>query len=136
MMALFQIIRKEFTDKSTIGSLYLQDFWLCFTLEDVVRPAGQKIPGETAIPEGDYSLVIDMSQRFKKFMPHILNVPGFSGIRIHKGNTDQDTAGCPLVGMHKRKDFIWECSIAYDYFFERLQQLLDEKEDVFIKITH
>lgn len=135
-MAHFQIVRKEFTDKSTIGSLYMHDFWLCYTLEDVVRPKDIKVPGATAIPEGEYPLIIDMSARFRRPMPHILNVPNFTGIRIHKGNTDKDTAGCPLVAMRKSRDRIWECTIAYDYFFERLEQLLEEKEEVIIKITH
>lgn len=135
-MSHFTIIRQPSSDHSTIGSLYLEDFWLCYTLEDVVRRKGHKIPGATAIPEGEYPLIIDMSARFKKPMPHILNVPDFTGVRIHKGNTDKDTAGCPLVGMYKGEDKIWESAVAYLYFFERLSMMIDGKIDVTIKITH
>lgn len=82
----------------TLGRLYVDGLFECWTLEDVVRPLGQKVKGETAIPFGSYELVIDMSERFGRLMPHILNVPDFSGVRIHSGNTVNDTEGCVLVG--------------------------------------
>lgn len=109
-----KLIRKWFTQHSTIGELYAGDVFLCYTLEDTVRPEGVKVYGQTAIPAGTYKLIIDLSTRFKRFMPHILNVPGFSGIRMHKGNTDVDTLGCVLVGVHKETDRIWDCEPAYE----------------------
>jgi len=135
-MMVFTVIRKDFTVKSTVGDLFLADFWLCRTLEDVVRPAGIKVPGATAIPEGRYQLIIDMSARFKKLMPHLLAVPGFDGIRIHKLNTAEQTEGCIGVGMYKGQDRIWDCDVAYNYFFERLSMALEAKEEVFIEVTH
>lgn len=67
--------RKWFTDKSTIGELYIEDVYECFTLEDVYRAEGDKVYGETAIPNGRYIVVVDWSTHFKRFMPHLLNVP-------------------------------------------------------------
>src|SRR5207302_8902491 len=86
-----KLIRKIFTDKSTIGALYIDNHFECFTLEDTVRETGIKIPGRTAIPYGSYEVIIDHSKRFTGNMPHVLNVPGFEGIRIHSGNTSGDT---------------------------------------------
>jgi len=75
---------------------------VCYCLEDKDRMLEEgyaKVKGVTAIPLGVYELVIDYSPRFRRDMLHILNVPQFSGIRIHAGNSSRDTEGCPLVGM-------------------------------------
>jgi hypothetical protein len=85
----------------TIGKLYIDGTYFCDTLEDTVRPAGVKIPGQTAIPAGEYKVVLTVSNRFKRLLPEILNVPDFIGIRIHRGNTYKDTEGCILVGLNK-----------------------------------
>jgi Steigviridae/Suoliviridae L,D-carboxypeptidase/transpeptidase len=82
----------------TIGRLFVNDRWECWTLEDVVRE-GPKVLHETAIPAGRYRVVIDRSERFQRMLPHVLEVPGFTSIRIHPGNTDKDTSGCILVGQ-------------------------------------
>ncbi len=115
------LYRKIFTDKSTIGDLYIGKDWTCFTLEDVVRE-GPKVPGKTAIPAGRYEVTIDMSSRFKRMMPHILNVTGFDGIRIHPGNKAEDTEGCILVGLTKDVDFIGKSKAAYEFLFARLEE--------------
>lgn len=87
----------------TIGKLYLNDEYFCDTLEDVVRPEGRKIAGKTAIPTGEYKVVLTESKRFKKLLPLLINVPDFTGVRIHSGNTHHDTEGCILVGENKVK---------------------------------
>jgi hypothetical protein len=115
-----RLVRKEFTEKSTIGDLLIDDSFFCFTLEDMVREPGVKIPGQTAIPEGRYRVVIDQSNRFRRAMPHILDVPMFEGIRIHSGNTDKDTEGCILLGMTKSKDFVGQSVLAFNRFFDQL----------------
>lgn len=91
---------------STIGELSASGEFECFTLEDVVRLSGVKVPGKTAIPVGRYELIITFSQRFQHELPLLLNVPNFSGIRIHAGNTDQDTDGCILVGQERHEGYL------------------------------
>jgi len=119
-----ELIRKEFTEHSTIGDLLIDGQFFCFTLEDVVRDV--KIPGQTAIPYGSYEVITDYSNRFKKVMPLLLNVPGFDGVRIHSGNTDKDTEGCVLIGFTKTKDFIGESKKAFLEFLPKLQAGLKE----------
>jgi hypothetical protein len=93
------ILRTTYTDHSTRGILIHDDTVFCLTLEDVVRESGVKVPGATAIPEGYYEVVISKSMRFGCELPELLNVPGFDAIRIHGGNTEQDTDGCILVAF-------------------------------------
>lgn len=93
-----ELVRKEFTDEATLGELYLEEDFFCFVLEDKVRPLGEKVPGETAIPEGKYQVLLTQSPRFKRVLPLLIDVPGFDGIRIHPGNTADDSSGCLLVG--------------------------------------
>jgi hypothetical protein len=126
--------RRWFTDKSTIGNLYIEGVSFCYTLEDVVR-YGEKIPGATAIPMGTYPVIITMSARFKRALPLLLNVPNFEGIRIHSGNSDKDTEGCILVGRTKSHDFIGESRIAFDALFTQIHEAKQAGEDVEIKIT-
>lgn len=130
-----KIIRKWFTEKSTIGMLYVNGQFECYTLEDKVRDYPNKIAGQTAIWYGTYKVVIDFSQRFQKLMPHILNVPLFEGIRIHPGNTDKDTEGCILPGTTKSEDFVGQSKVAYDKFFEKLKTAIDAGEEVMITIS-
>jgi len=95
-----KLTRKVFMPDTTIGELWIDDNPQreCFTLEDVIRPAGEKVEGATAIPAGRYQVVIDWSNRFGKWMLHVPDVPDFEGVRIHSGNTCADTLGCILVG--------------------------------------
>lgn len=125
------LIRDQFTDKSTIGKLYIDNLFYCHTLEDVVRD--EKIKHETAIPYGKYELVINWSNRFKRQMPLLINVPNFEGIRIHSGNTDKDTSGCILLGETRSKDFIGQSRLAYNRFLKDLQTALKTGK-VFIEI--
>lgn len=97
-------------DTYTIGKLYIDGEYFCDTLEDKVRDLNKngvfdngekKIYGETAIPYGTYNVKWTYSNKFKKYMPLIENVPSFAGIRIHAGNSSADTYGCILVGENK-----------------------------------
>lgn len=91
--------RQASADGCTIGRMYVDDHWQCWTLEDIVRD-GPKVLHETAIPPGRYRVMITQSVRFGRRLPLLLNVPGFEGIRIHGGNTAADTSGCILVGEY------------------------------------
>lgn len=124
-----ELIREKYTDESTIGKLYIDGVFECYTLEDVVRCF--KIEGRTAIPRGDYKVVLTMSNRFKKIMPLILDVFDFEGVRIHSGNTSVDTSGCVLVGNEKSKNFIYESKKAFDSLMTKLNNVAD----ITIKIT-
>ena len=126
--------RERSSAKATIGKLYVDGIAQCVTLEDVVRPV--KIPGETAIPAGKYRVIINRSTRFKRDMPLLLNVQGFSGIRIHPGNTAANTEGCILVGMERvGKDFIGQSRVAYDQLFAEMKEALANGEEIWLEIT-
>jgi len=117
------IKRLHKTDISTIGELLIDGIFECYTLEDIERPV--KIKAETAIPKGTYKVIINMSNRFKRLMPLLLNVPNFEGVRIHAGNTNHDTEGCILVGRTRSKDFIGQSRKAYEKLFKKMQAAKD-----------
>jgi len=108
------------TLNSTIGELFVDGKFECYTLEDVERAV--KIKNETAIPKGKYKVIINRSTRFKKDLPLLLNVPNFEGVRIHSGNTNHDTEGCILVGQTRATDFIGNSRKAFDKLFAKLQK--------------
>jgi hypothetical protein len=90
----------------TFGRMLAEDeHRLCYTLEDEVREipdvpvADWKIKTATAIPAGRYRVTLEYSQRFGPDTLTINDVPGFTSIRMHGGNTEADTDGCPLLGM-------------------------------------
>ena len=99
------VLRGHSFGGATIGKLYIDGVFTCNTLEDEVREVvGQpvhewKIKGNTAIPVGAYRVVLQNSPRFGADTMTLLNVPGFDFIRIHAGNTANDTEGCLLLGM-------------------------------------
>ena len=135
---ILNLIRYEISenDKAAIGKISIDGVFECYSLEDRVRP--HKIPGETAIPAGAYRVVIDFSNRFQRFMPHILDVPNFTGIRIHPGNTDQDTHGCILVGQTHNlqgQDYIGQSRLAFDALFAKLEAARARGEEVSLVIT-
>jgi hypothetical protein len=127
-----KVLRKELTARSTIGELHVDGKFECFTLEDAVRPV--KIKGVTAIPAGVYEVVVNFSERFKRPLPLLLNVPNFDGVRIHAGNTDADTEGCLLVGRTKAADFIGGSRPAFDALFAKIQRAA-AREKVFLEIA-
>lgn len=108
----------------TVGQLYEETKYglspICYTLEDKVRqvegkPVKEwKVQDKTAIPTGTYSVVVTMSNRFKTKLPLLQNVEGFTGIRIHSGNSSANTEGCILVGMtwDGKSDWIGSSKIA------------------------
>ena len=103
----------------TIGKLYIDGHYFCDTLEDTVRSANKKISGKTAIPAGNYKVIKSYSPRFKKILPEILNVPNFTGVRIHAGNTAKDTDGCVLLGLNKTKGAVLDSQTTMAYFMAR-----------------
>lgn len=123
---------------ATIGELYIDKKYIADTLEDRVRPEGEKVYGKTAIPEGTYEVKLTYSPRFKKILPEILNVPNFSGIRIHCGNSSADSSGCVLVGTWdgEKEDWIRDSKIAFNKLMSLLQSAEDKKEIITIVISN
>lgn len=121
----------------TIGALDVDGQFECWTLEDPVRPDGVKIPGETAIPFGAYSVELSMSPRFKVIMPLLVNVNGFVGIRIHWGNSTEDTDGCILVGKDHYKDAktIGRSRIAWNALMDKLNAARDRRESISLEVV-
>lgn len=130
-------------DTYTIGKLYVDGEYFCDTLEDKDRGLTSdmslkdikkiKVYGQTAIPSGRYRVTMNMSSRFKKVMPLLLNVPGFDGIRIHSGNTAADTQGCILLGQNKVVGKVINSRIYTDKLYQIISTCL-KKETIYITI--
>lgn len=103
---------------SVQGEMFNGEEFLCHTLEDPPREV--KIKGETGIPAGTYKGIVNVSARFKRMMPLLLNVPGFEGIRIHAGNSIADTEGCILVGLGKGENMVLQSRLAFTKIMELL----------------
>jgi len=111
----------------TIGRLYIDGVFFCDTLEDKVRdlPKEPKVFGQTAIPYGTYKIIINYSNRFKRDLPRLLNVPYFDGILIHPGNQAVDTHGCLLVGINSEKGKVTQSRITFDKLFAKIHNEKD-----------
>lgn len=126
------LIRRWNKKDYCIGDLYIDGKWFCNVLEDVDRGLDDsmsleeikkmKIKGETAIPTGIYQVLLTYSPKYKKIMPLINNVKGYSGIRIHSGNTHKDTEGCLLVGKNKEVGKVLDSRITFNALFKKLNQ--------------
>lgn len=132
---ILQLVRKWFTEQSTIGEFFVDGAFECYTLEDRVRQ-GPKVPGETAIPEGTYAVIITFSVRFQRDLPLLLEVPNFSGIRIHSGNCPQDTSGCILVGQTRSEDWIGKSGAALHLLYPKILTALKAQMHVTLNISH
>lgn len=143
--------RTTFTDKSTIGELSINGAFECFVLEDTDRGLKDsmtfdeikklKVYGETAIPYGVYKIVVTKSERFSKmkgsdvYLPLLLNVKGYEGIRIHTGNKPADTHGCLLPARKKGINVVTESTTAFNNLNEKINWALKKGEIVTIEIT-
>ena len=129
-----------------IGDLYINGKWFCNVLEDRDRGLDdsmteedilkEKKYGETAIPTGIYTVLLTYSPKYKKVMPLINNVKGYSGIRIHSGNTAKDTLGCLLVGKNTVVGRLTDSRNTYNALFKRLQQKGSNKITIEIYRTY
>lgn len=132
-----RVIREPSIGGATLGSLYVNGVWQCWLLEDQLREiSGQpveswKVKSETAIPAGRYKVAITPSQRFQRRLPLLLDVPGFTGVRIHPGNTVADTEGCLLVGQDRQNGRVLRSRIAFEALFAELE---DADGDIWINV--
>lgn len=117
----------------TIGRLYIQDAdaaqpqYFCDTLEPTWRDIGpgrpgRKVAGRTAIPAGRYAVAVTWSPHLKEWLPLLLKVPLFEGIRIHAGNTAKDTRGCILVGENRKVGMVLNSRRTLSLLMKRLRQ--------------
>ena len=113
-----------------IGKLYIDGVYFSDVIEDTDRGLDdsmtekeilkKKVKGQTAIPTGTYNVFITWSPKYKKPMPLLENVKGYSGIRIHSGNTAKDTEGCLIVGKNKEVGKVLESRATYNKLFSIL----------------
>lgn len=136
-----KLVRKSLNEHFTIGELYIDGVFECFTMEDKDRrleDGGTKIPAVTAIPLGEYRVIVNMSSRFQKLMPLLISVPQFEGVRIHPGNTEKDTEGCILVGQVPgpidKAVAVVNSRVTYESLFRKIRAAYDDKERVSLKI--
>lgn len=129
----------------TIGKLFVDGLLFCDTLEDVVRdlnkdgdlhnPGEGKIPKHTAIPFGRYRVILTRSPKFRRELPEILKVQDFTSVRIHAGNSADDTEGCILVGENKIKGHLVRSRYWETQLIERLKHFLMYGHELFINIV-
>ena len=124
----------------TIGKMYIDGVYFCDTLEDTDRDLRQsmrlsdiqriKVMHKTAIPSGVYKMIVNMSPSKKRLLPRLLDVPGYEGVLIHRGNTADDSSGCILVGENKE---VGKVINSTKYELALVERLKNEK-DVVIEI--
>lgn len=127
-MELF-LKRTYLGDDFTAGSLYVMENnvpkFVCNTLEPKyrdLRKGDDKVEGKTAIPEGRYKLKLQYSPKFKRLMPYLMEVPGFSGIMIHPGNYPHETEGCILVGEELTKRMVIESQATFKQVYGMIEK--------------
>lgn len=141
-----KVERKYLKEDYTVGNLYIDyekgNGWefFCNTLEDKVRDFNKdgdlddsgetKVYGKTAIPYGKYQFTLAFSPHFKRELPLLMKVKGFSGIMIHGGTTAEDSLGCILIGLNKAKGKLLECQ----FHLNKLIDILKENKQVLYEI--
>ena len=131
-------------DGYTIGKMYINGAYFCDTLEDTDRGLkdtmqvneilAKKIKAQTAIPTGKYDVILTFSPRFKRVLPLLLNVKCYEGVRIHAGNTAEDTEGCLLVGENKERGKVINSRATLEKLMSVLLECEKRKEKVTILI--
>lgn len=143
-MLHFTLIRKYRKDAYTIGQLYANGKFVCNTIEDVDRGLNNnmslaavlkvKVPNETAIPTGTYQLIVSMSPKFKRELIEVRGVVGFSGIRIHRGNTAADSAGCIIVGINTEKGKVTNSTMYETMVTKMVSDAIANNEECYLTI--
>lgn len=137
-----KLTRNYQKDTYTIGRLYVEGDLFSNTLEDPVRDYSDpnyKVYGKTAIPYGRYRITMVHSPKFSKRyggrkVPLLNNVPDFTGIQIHSGNTAEDTDGCILVGQNTQRGRVTS-SLATLYKLLDIFDSVSEDEEIWIDIV-
>ena len=133
-----RVVRDKSAHGATLGTLYVNGLEFCDTLEDEDRALETcdwaKIYGQTAIPRGRYAVTISRSSRFQRELPEILDVPGFTGIRIHPGNVAADTHGCLLVGRRDGAARVINSRVVFEKLFALIVSSYKRDEPIELEI--
>ena len=136
-----KIVRVAQGKQSTLSHLYIDGIFQCYLLEDKIR--ADKITKQTAIPTGDYQLIVNtwgsMNTKYKSIMGkvhegmiEIDQLPNFDYVYIHIGNTYSQTAGCPLTGLGFEFYYgdyqVTQSRKAYDLVYPKLLKIAQSKE--------
>lgn len=141
------------TNDYTIGEFSVDGKYLCDTIEDAVRPLPESCPntpkgiackckekvyGKTAVPAGTYKVKLGYSNRFRRILPQVLDVPHFLGILIHTGNSNKDTEGCIIVGTWdgKTENWVSNSRAAFNKLMPLLRDATDNKEEITLTINN
>ncbi|NDW09931.1 DUF5675 family protein [Dysgonomonas sp. 520] len=141
------LLKRKFKGETyTIGDLYVDGVFFCNTIEDKVRnlpftcpntskwqscKCKEKVYAQTAISAGIYKITLEKSQKFKRTLPLLHNVPHFLGILIHAGNTERDSAGCIIVGRNTVKGKVLQSKDT----LEALMKILEKEKNISIEIV-
>ena len=120
-----------------LGQPLTKGLQICDTLEPTWRDyanGAYKVKDRSAIPEGRYAVVISYSPKFKQWLPILLGVPKFEGIRIHAGNTAEDTEGCILVGKNREVGKVLDSRIWLHRLKQKIVEAKDRGEAVWITV--
>lgn len=144
-----EVKRFSASKESTLGTLFINGVFQCFTIEDQYQPV--KVKSETRIPEGTYKITLrtvgGMTEKYAKRFPTthkgmlwVNDVPGFEYILIHMGNTERDSAGCLLVVDAVTNNKLNEgggslSQSAYTRIYQKVVEALEKKEPVTITYT-
>lgn len=139
-----KLIRKYYQAKYTIGRLYVNNRFFSDCLEPPSLHLTErsslgtiliaKYKGYRAIPTGRYRILITRSQRFGRWLPLLLNVKGFEGIRIHAGNKPEDTRGCILLGFNRRKGYVLDSTRCVLTLVKMMTEAIAKGEKVFVEV--
>lgn len=147
-----KLLNKQYfgNDNYTLSRFYVDGVYMCDVLEDAVRklpkicpdtPKGvdcrckEKVYGRTAIPAGTYKCAFTYSNKFKRKLLLILDVPHFLGIRQHRGNTEKDTLGCLIVGENKAKGKVLNSTIWENRLNKIYEEAAQRGEEITIEIV-
>lgn len=139
-----KLIRKYYRTKYTIGRLYVNNRFFSDCLEPPSLHLTErsalgtiliaKYKGYRAIPTGRYRILITRSRRFGRWLPLLMNVKGFEGIRIHPGNKPEDTRGCILLGFNRRKGYVLDSTRCVLTLVKMMTEAIAKGEKVFVEV--
>lgn len=137
-----KLVRKTYGEKFTEGKLFINNGFQCYTVEDKDRKlekegCNAKVQNQTCIPKGTYDVTISYSNRFEKFLIEVQNVPCFTGVRIHSGNSSKDTEGCIIVGstnIKENDDWVSDSRVAYEALHKKVKDALSAGEKVTLEV--